>query len=119
MLEKESDVELTSELKIDRDIIVDEDWIQNYVEEILSVCKRFNIQVLSIKKCNSKRKGIHFYIKINPPIDPALANKLQWLLGDDDKRVAFNRARIESGLNEWNKLFEKSKVNFKIIYEKR
>jgi hypothetical protein len=31
---------------------------------------------------------------------------LQWLLGDDSQRVGFNRARIESGLNEWNKLFE-------------
>jgi hypothetical protein len=26
--------------------------------------------------------------------------------GDDSRRVDFNRARIESGLEEWNKLFE-------------
>ena len=117
MSKKESDIELVNELKIDRDIFVNKDWIKNYVHIILTVCNFFKVQVSTIETCSSKRKGIHFYIKINPPMDPALTNMIQWLLGDDDQRVAFNRARIESGLNEWNKLFEVPKRRLKKIYD--
>ena len=54
-----------------------------------------------------RRKGFHLWIEITPAIDSELANRLQWLLGDDCQRVDFNRARIRSGLNEWNKLYAK------------
>jgi hypothetical protein len=72
--------------------------------------------VESIKKCISKSKGYHLCIKINPPIDSNFANFLQWLFGDDCRRVDFNRARIESGLLEWNKLFEEPYRRIKTIY---
>jgi len=103
-------------LKIDKDCFVDKQWIQNYVDLILSECRRFNITILSIRMCNSRRKGLHFYIKVSPPIDADLANQLQWLLGDDCQRVDFNRARIDSGLDEWSKLFEVPHVRLRTIY---
>ena len=32
------------------------------------------------------------------------------LLGDDSKRLDYNQARIDSGLREWNKLFEPLRI---------
>jgi hypothetical protein len=60
--------------------------------------------------------GMHFYIKIDPPVDAHTANNLQYLLGDDAKRVSYNRARINSGLVEWNKLFERIGARLRTIY---
>lgn len=105
-----------AELKIDKDCFVDQDWIDNYVEVIIETCRSFGITVESIRMCNSKRKGLHFYIAINPPVESMLANRMQFLLGDDSLRVDFNRARIESGLEEWNKLFEVAGRRLKTIY---
>jgi len=110
------DSRLADELKIDKDCFVDKQWIRDYVQLILSVCKKFRTNVLTIKKCNSRRKGLHFYIKIKPPIKAELANRLQFLLGDDCRRVDFNRARIKSGLKEWSKLFEVPNVRLRTIY---
>jgi hypothetical protein len=66
--------------------------------------------------CPSAHKGQHFYIRITPPVQATLANRLHYLLGDDCQRVDFNRARIESGLDEWSKLFERPNVRLRIIY---
>jgi len=107
-----------AELKIDKDCFVDEEWIDNYVEVIIETCRSFGITVESIRMCNSKKKGLHFYIAINPPVEASFANQLQWLLGDDSLRVDFNRARIESGLGEWNKLFEVAGRRLKTIYRR-
>ena len=105
-----------SELKIDKDCFVDRWWMENHTELIVCECQKRKITVESIKKCNSKRKGYHLYIKIKPAIDSNLANFLQWLFGDDARRVGFNRARIESGLLEWNKLFEIPCRRLRTIY---
>ncbi len=109
---------LVNELKIDKDCFVSTQWIDQYITVILKVCTHFNIDVLSVKMCKSRRKGLHFYIRIQRAIDSNLANLIQWLLGDDSRRVDFNRARIQSGLREWNKLFEVSKRRRKIIYKR-
>lgn len=106
-------------LKVDKDCHISQDWIKNYIEVIAAVCKRFGVTVNSIKICPSKRKGVHFYIEITPPIEAEFANRLQWLLGDDCQRVDFNRARIESSLNEWNKLFEVVGRKLTTIYRRR
>ena len=118
MARRGTDVGLVDELKIDKDCFVDRQWIEDYVDLVVSVCKKFGVTVLSVKRCNSRRKGVHFYIRIRPQIDATLANRLQWLLGDDSKRVDFNRARIESGLNEWNKLFEVVGRKLRTIYRR-
>jgi hypothetical protein len=93
-------------LKIDKDCHVSSDWLQDYTGLAKYVCNVHNVRVLSIKKTNSRKKGIHLYISIWPPVEAMLADRLQWLLGDDCLRVDFNRARIRAGLREWNKLFE-------------
>lgn len=103
-------------LKIDKDCFVDEDWIEDYVKVIVEVCKIFNVSVKMIEFCYSKKKGIHFYVTLASSIESSFANRLQWLLGDDCRRVDFNRARIKSNLVEWNKLFEKMNVKLKRIY---
>jgi hypothetical protein len=54
--------------------------------------------------------GRHYYIHIDP------ANRLQYLLGDDANRVDYNQARINSGLPEWNKLFETVGRQIRIVY---
>jgi len=113
---EEACVDMVDELKIDKDCHVGEQWIRHYVCLIKSVCKKFGLRVLSIKKCSSKSKGIHFYIAIEPSIHANLANQIQWLLGDDSNRVDFNRARIEVGLPDWNKLFEKVGARLRTIY---
>jgi hypothetical protein len=105
-------------LKVDKDCFVDKDWIDNYVQLIVKTCRDFDVAVDVVKICASKKKGLHFYIYVRSAVDAELANMLQWLLGDDCRRVDFNRARIESGLHEWNKLFEVARRRLKTIYRK-
>lgn len=107
-----------NELKIDKDCFVDEDWIESYAKVITEICRSFGVTVESIKMCNSKKKGLHFYISIHPSVEASFANQLQWFLGDDSLRVDFNRARIDSGLREWNKLFEVAGRKLKTIYQR-
>jgi hypothetical protein len=109
-------VDKVNVLKIDKDCFVHRQWILDYLELIILTCRRHGTTVISIKKCNSRRKGNHFYIEIDPPVEATLANRLQWLLGDDCDRVDFNRARICSGLNEWNKLFERIGAVLRTVY---
>ena len=109
-------VDKTSELKIDKDCFVDGAWVDYYARVIVATCQSFRVKVESIRMCHSRKKGLHLYIKICPPIESSKANMLQWLLGDDSARVDFNRARIDSGLEEWNKLFEVAGRRLKTIY---
>jgi hypothetical protein len=106
----------TSTLKIDKDCVAKKQWIRDYLQLILAVCKRFKVRVDTIRMCPSARKGQHFCVDITPPVSAKLANRIQYLLGDDCQRVAFNQARIESGLAEWNKLFARSNVRLRTIY---
>jgi len=102
-------------LKIDKDCFVDTKLNGQYVETILDTCKKHGVTVLSVEPTKT-RHGMHFYVRIDPPIDARGANNLQYLLGDDAKRVAFNNARIESGLAKWNKLFELLDVRLRTMY---
>ncbi len=94
-------------------------WIKQYIQTILHSCKKLNLTVETIQVCNSKNKGQHFYIELNQSIEAKAANFLQWLLGDDCRRVEFNRARIDSHLSEWNKLFEEPSVRLRYIYSRK
>lgn len=109
-------VDRVSVLKIDKDSFVNRHWIQGYLRLVLNTCREYRIRVASVEKTLSERRGIHFYIEITPPVEAEFANRLQWLLGDDCRRVDFNRARIESGLNEWNKLFERPNARLRTVY---
>jgi hypothetical protein len=110
---------LVSILKVDKDCFVSTNWIRVWIEMAVVMCQKHSVTVTLIRMCRSRRKGLHFYIHITPSITADLANQLQWLLGDDALRVDFNRARIESGLNEWNKLFEKPGVKLRTIYRRK
>ena len=107
----------TNMLKIDKDCFVDTRLNAQYVRTVIHTCGKYGIEVRSIK-CSKSRHGVHFYIGIKPSVEAEIANGLQYLLGDDAKRVAFNRARIESGIPEWNKLFERPGVRLETVYQK-
>jgi len=102
-------------LKIDKDCHVDQSWIQDYVTVVRSICHMKRVNVASVEMGHSK-KGLHFYIGIQPRVSSELANRLQWLLGDDCRRVDYNRARIRSHYPEWNKLFERIGQRFLTLY---
>jgi len=106
----------TTVLKIDKDCFVDRSWIEHYVRVIVAVCRTKGVQVRRIQMCNSENKGLHFYIDIASPVRAELANELQFFLGDDCGRVDRNRARIRSGLKEWNKLFERPNAILMTIF---
>jgi hypothetical protein len=102
-------------LKIDKDCFVDPQLNRDYVRTVIEICSKHGISVQWIKSTLT-RHGRHFYIKIHRPVKALKTNDLQYLLGDDPKRVAFNKARIKSGLPEWNKLFERIRAPLTTIY---
>jgi hypothetical protein len=106
----------TGTLLIDKDCVVDRHWMPYYILLILTVCGWFKVQVYRIRMSPSAHKGQHFRVDITSAVPPRLANLIQFLAGDDCQRVAFNKARIESGLAEWNKLFERSNVRLRTMY---
>lgn len=110
-------VDKVNMLKIDKDCFVEREWLDDYVRTVRNICHQHHVRVVSARMCNSRSKGQHFYVEIVPAIDAHLANRLQFLLGDDCRRVDFNRARINSGLNEWNKLFERPETRTRRIYD--
>jgi hypothetical protein len=109
-------VDKVNVLKIDKDCFVEREWLDDYVRTIRTICERHHVRVVSVRMCSSRGKGQHFYVEIVPAIEADLANRLQFLLGDDCRRVDFNRARISSDLNEWNKLFERTGARARRIY---
>ncbi len=102
-------------LKIDKDIHADSQLEWDYVQDSITILAQRRIDVEWIKVSRTQH-GSHYYVKIHPPVPAETANRLQYLLGDDAKRVDFNRARIESGLTEWSKLFERANVRLRTIY---
>ncbi|MGB6680715.1 MAG: hypothetical protein WBF08_05240 [Candidatus Bathyarchaeia archaeon] len=104
-------------LKIDKDLFISKDWLQAYAKTIVFICRLYDVKVDYSRVVNSERKGLHFYIKIKPKIDAEKAVFLQFLLGDDSQRVDYCRARVDSGLDEWNKLYWVVGRRFKTVYK--
>lgn len=102
-------------LKVDKDCNVDPDLNREYVHAVIETCREHGVTVLWIKVTRTAH-GRHFYIGVDPPVEAHKENRLQYLLGDDSKRFDFNRARIRSGLAEWNKLFERIRAPLTTIY---
>lgn len=106
-----------SVLKIDKNLIVSRGLLHEWVRLIvIPTCKAHGITVKSVATCQSQRKGFHVYVDITPPIHAELAWRLQFLLGDDCKRVSLNRARWRAGFDEWNKLFEGTHPRMNTLY---
>ena len=96
-------------LMLDKDLLVDPCWLKEYRDTIGLVLKSKGLKPRRIVVTPSRRKGFHVRIYLDRSIPAAAANKLQWLLGDDCARVDFNRARIDAGFEEWDKLFERAR----------
>jgi len=104
-------------LKVDKDCHVSSRLEREYIEHAVSLLRKHHVIVEWIKATRTHH-GRHYYIKINPALDAHTANDLQYLLGDDANRVDYNRARINSRLEEWNKLFEASGRQLRTIYKR-
>ncbi len=107
-----------SVLKVDKDCHVNAKLEQQYVRQTIAILRMRDLMVESVKATRTNH-GRHYYITIHPPVEAQTANELQYLLGDDAKRVDFNQARIDSGLPEWNKLFEAVGRKTKTLYLNR
>jgi hypothetical protein len=106
----------TNILKIDKDCYPNREWLADYVRTVRNAAALKGVRVIRVRVSKSRRKGYHFYVDIEPAINAQLANEIQFLMGDDCQRVDFNRARIESQLAEWNKLFERKHARLRTIY---
>ena len=104
-------------LKIDKDMHPSPALEMEYVHEAVALLEKRGLRVEQIQATTTFH-GVHYYITISPPIDASTANRLQYLLGDDSKRVDYNQARIDSGLREWNKLFEALGRKLRTIYSR-
>jgi hypothetical protein len=102
-------------LKIDKDCHIDSKLEFEYIRDALAILSRRGITVLKIEATRTCH-GRHYYFHLAEPVDAQTANRLQYLLGDDPRRVDFNRARINSGLPNWNVLFETIGRKLKTIY---
>jgi hypothetical protein len=108
-----------SVLKIDNDCAISCDWLSDWIRiVVIPTCRAYALTVLSVAVGPSQHKGFHAYVEISPSVRPELANRLQFLLGDDCHRVSLNRARMGAGLNEWNKLFEEVGTRYRAIYSR-
>jgi len=115
MRNREPPLDRESILKIDKDCLVDKEWVRDYVRLTIQVCRLKGVRVVRMQK-SLTRRGFHLYVTIAPAVKPELANRLQFLLGDDCGRIDHNRARIRSGLRGWNKLFERPNGRLSTIY---
>jgi len=104
-----------SVLKIDKDCHIDSELEDEYIQDALAILARRRIRVLKIEATRTYH-GRHYYFYLAEPVDAQTANRLQYLLGDDSRRVDFNRARINSRLVGWNKLFETVGRKTRTIY---
>jgi hypothetical protein len=105
MQRRNSSLPRESILKVDKDCYIDSALEQEYIQDSLAILSRHGITVLKIEATRTYHGG-HYYLYLAEPVGAHTANRLQYLLGDDSKRVDYNQARIDSVLTGWNKLFE-------------
>jgi hypothetical protein len=104
-----------SVLKMDKDCHIDSELEHEYIQDALAILSKRGITVLKIEATRTYH-GRHYYFHLAEPVDAQTANQLQYLLGDDPKRVDYNQARINSGLEGWNKLFETIGRKLRTLY---
>jgi hypothetical protein len=91
---------------IDLDITVDGSWLKHYRRMVQRVLESYGLKATALRITPSRSRGCHVRIYLNRTVQAETTIMLQWLLLDDHGRVDFNRARIDVGFDEWNKLFE-------------
>ena len=104
--------------KVDKDCHVSSQLEREYIRQTRAILRRHHLRVLSITATRTPH-GRHYYIRIDPPVSPRVANNLQYLLGDDSKRVDYNRARVISRLKGWSKLFEDVDRRMTTLYPRK
>jgi hypothetical protein len=97
-------------LKIDLDITVDNSWLVHYRRIVRLILVSFGLKATAIRITPSRTRGYHVRIYLSRTVQAKTTIMLQWLLLDDHGRVDFNRARINVGFSEWDKLFEGPKL---------
>jgi len=98
--------QLTCILLVDLDLIVDHDWLEQYRHIVYLILDWYGLTATAIRVTQSQRRGYHVRIYLSKPVSAHTALLLQWLLLDDHARTDFNRARVQVGYPNWNKLFE-------------
>jgi len=104
-------------LKIDKDCVLHKDLERRYIRSLVGVCRTEGVRVQRIRSCLSAKHGTHYYVEITPSLDAKTANELQFLCGDDPRRYAYNKARVQTKLPEWSKLFEQPNTKPRTIYK--
>jgi len=112
---RDAEIPRVSELRVDKDCHVSSQLEREYVRQSIAILRKHHLRVELIKATRTYH-GRHYYISIDPPVDARTANNLQYLLGDDARRVDFNRARVISRLKEWSLLFEDVGRKLKTLY---
>lgn len=93
-------------LKIDIDFHPPKEWLSEWegTREDILFMEGYDIEYI---KLFQTKRGYHAYIKLLQDVTDEEANRLQFLLGDDQTRVKINQWRIKRGIKRWNKLFHK------------
>jgi len=102
-------------LKVDKDHHPSVELERRYIQTVLLILASQGLAVLWIKRTITQH-GRHYYIQLADTLTDQATNDLQYLLGDDAKRVAWNQQRINSHLPEWNKLFEDIGRRLTVLY---
>ena len=97
--------------KVDLDLKLNEKWLNDYIETRKVILKFLGLKIIKIIYRPSAFRGMHFWFhclskKIIKPIE---ANKIQFLLNDDQGRVLINSYRIKRNIpwSRGNKLYSK------------
>ena len=95
---------MTKMLKIDVDFKPPTQWLSEWLKTRATILQDLGLYTYKFTTFWTKR-GFHLYITLDKDVPDNIANKYQWLLGDDATRVKINQWRIERGIKRWNKLF--------------
>jgi len=101
-------------LKIDIDVKVPSEWLSKWLDTRAVLLKHLGYHPLTMRVYSTKR-GYHVFIRLKECVDYDELIRLQFLLGDDHKRVYFSLQR--SGFVKYRLLFnvlfaEKYRIKF-------
>jgi hypothetical protein len=97
-------------LKLDVDLKVPKEWLEDWLETRRAIYEALGFKILGMVVDKKSERGFHAFVHIlsNTKLTPDDLNKLQWLGGDDRGRVLINAWRIKRGVpwERGNKLFD-------------
>ena len=97
---------LADVLKIDLDFIPPVEWFREWLFTRAVLLKLYDIEIKKVNVCTSSSgKGLHIWLHIDRKIGDEEKAKLQFLLGDDHRRSAYNNLRV-TYFRPYSKLFD-------------